>query len=103
MTARGQARSRARTREGFTLIELLVVVVIVGVLASIGLPIDDFPAVSLTLGGFAAAGFDIRLGEKKELALTVDGRYTLARFVDALGSPGNLGGPGLAIGIGKYF
>ena len=71
--------------------------------ASIGLPIDDFPAVSLTLGGFAAAGFDIRLGEKKELALTVDGRYTLARFVDALGSPGNLGGPGLAIGIGKYF
>lgn len=39
MTARGQARSRARKREGFTLIELLVVVVIVGVLASIGLPI----------------------------------------------------------------
>ena len=74
-----------------------------GYTANVGLPIDDFPQLSLTLGGFAAAGFDIRLGEKKELALTVDGRYTLARFVDALGSPGNLGGPGLAIGIGKYF
>jgi hypothetical protein len=74
-----------------------------GYAAGVGLPIDEFPQLSLTLGGFAAAGFDIRLGEKKELALTIDGRYTMARFVDALGSPGDLGGPGLAIGIGKYF
>lgn len=39
MTATDRITTRARRREGFTLIELLVVVVIVGVLASIGLPI----------------------------------------------------------------
>ena len=70
---------------------------------NVGLPIDDFPSLSLTLGGFAAAGFDIRVGEKKDLAFTIDGRYTVVRFVDALGNPGDLGGPALAIGIGKYF
>lgn len=70
---------------------------------SIGLPIDDFPQLSLTVGGFVASGMDIRLGENKDLALTVDGRYSLTYFTDMLGSPGDFSGFSLAIGFGKYF
>ena len=68
-----------------------------------GFPLDGLPTLSLTAGGFTAAGFDVRLGEEKTIALTVDGRYTLARFFDALGNPGDLGGFSMAFGIGKYF
>ncbi len=70
---------------------------------SIGLPIDDFPRLSLTVGGFVASGVDIRLGENKDLALTVDGRYSLTHFTGMLGSPGDFSGFSLAIGFGKYF
>lgn len=74
-----------------------------GVNVGVGPPLDGFTQMSLTLGGYAAAGFDVRLGEERALALTIDGRYTLARFTDMLGNPGNLGGFALAIGFGKYF
>ena len=70
---------------------------------TVALPIDDFPQLSLTVGGFAAAGFDILLGENRDYAVTVDGRYNLAHFTDTLGSPGSFSGPSLAIGFGKYF
>jgi|GEM_PF-2319534 hypothetical protein len=68
-----------------------------------GIPFEDFPTLSLTVGGFTALGFDYRLGEERTIALTVDGRYTMARFFDALGNPGDLGGFSLAVGVGKYF
>lgn len=70
---------------------------------SVPLYLDDFPRTSLTLGGHVASGLNIRLGAKKDLALTLEGRYTLARFVDELGSPGNFSGLSLAIGFGKAF
>ena len=70
---------------------------------SLGLPLDDFPSLSLTLGGHVEAGFDVRVGEDRSFAVTVDGRYALARFTDALGHPGDFGGFGFTIGIGKYF
>ena len=70
---------------------------------TVALPIDDFPKLSLTVGGFAAAGVDILLGENKDFAVTVDGRYNLAHFTDTLGSPGSFSGPSLAVGFGKYF
>jgi hypothetical protein len=70
---------------------------------TVALPIDDFPQLSLTVGGFAAAGFDILLGEDKDYAVTVDGRYNLAHFTETLGNPGSFSGPSLAIGFGKYF
>ena len=71
----------------------------------IGLPLslDDFPSMSLTLGGHVSSGLSIRLGEQKDFALTLEGRYTLAHFTDALGSPGDFSGLSLAVGFGKYF
>ena len=69
----------------------------------VGLPLDDFPQTSLTLGGFVSSGLNIRFGEQKDLALTVEGRYPLARFTDTLGSPGDFSGLSLAVGFGKYF
>ena len=64
---------------------------------------EGFPQLSLTLGGFVDAGLDIRLGENKDFALSLSGRYALARFTDILGHPGDFGGPSLAVGFGKYF
>lgn len=64
-----------------------------GYSASLALPFDGNTSLSLTMGGFAAAGFDVRFGAKKDLAVTVD----------ALGTPGDLGGPSLSVGVGKYF
>ncbi len=69
----------------------------------IGLPLEDFPQLSLTMGGFVGTGMNIRLGKKKDLALSVEGRYTLARFTESLGSPGDFSGLSVAIGFGKYF
>lgn len=71
----------------------------------VGLPLylDDFPSMSLTVGGHVSSGLNIRLGEQKDFALTLEGRYTLAHFTDALGSPGDFSGLSLAVGFGKYF
>jgi hypothetical protein len=66
-------------------------------------PLDDFPTLSLTFGGFVEAGSDIQFGADRDLALTVSGRYGYARFSDALGSPGDFSGVSLAVGFGKYF
>ena len=69
----------------------------------VGLPIEDFPRLSLTLGGFAGSGFSVRLGETKSYAINVEGRYTLARFFEAVGNPGDFSGFSVALGFGKYF
>ena len=71
----------------------------------IPLAFDDlnFPSTSLTLGGHVASGLTIRFGAKKDFALTLEGRYTLARFFDMLGSPGDFSGLSAAIGFGKAF
>lgn len=68
-----------------------------------GGPIGGFPDISLTLGGYVLSGCSVRFGEHGNLAVTTDGRYTLARFSDALGNPGDLSGFSLSIGVGKYF
>ena len=60
-------------------------------------------AVLKHLGLKPVLDLDIRLGENKDFALSLSGRYTLARFTDTLGHPGDLGGPSLAVGFGKYF
>lgn len=70
---------------------------------TVPLTLDDFPSTSLTMGGHLASGLNIHFGAKKNLALTIEGRYTLARFADALGSPGDFSGLSLAIGFGKAF
>ena len=70
---------------------------------TVPLTLDDFPSTSLTLGGHIASGLNIHFGAKKELALTIEGRYTMARFIDAMGSPGDFSGISLAIGFGKAF
>lgn len=70
---------------------------------TVPLTLDDFPSTSLTMGGHLASGLNIHFGEQKNLALTIEGRYTLARFIDALGSPGDFSGLSLAIGFGKAF
>lgn len=70
---------------------------------SVGLPFEDFPRLSLTVGGFVTSGIDIRLGENRDFALSLGGRYTLAHFTDMLGSPGDFSGFSIAIGLGKYF
>lgn len=64
---------------------------------------EDYPDLSLTLGGHASAGLSFKLGEKKDLGVSIEGRYTLARFTDALGSPGDFSGFSLGIGFGKQF
>lgn len=64
---------------------------------------EDYPDISATLGAHVAAGLDIKLGEKKNYALSVEGRYALARFTDALGSPGDFSGFSVGIGFGKHF
>lgn len=66
-------------------------------------PLDDFPTMSLTIGGFLEAGSDIRFGTERDLSLTVSGRYGYARFPDALGNPGDFSGVSFAVGFGKYF
>lgn len=70
---------------------------------TVPLTLNDFPSTSLTLGGHLASGLNIHFGAKKNLALTIEGRYTLARFADALGSPGDFSGFSAAIGFGKGF
>ena len=70
---------------------------------TVPLTLDDFPSTSLTLGGHLASGLNIHFGAKKNLALTIEGRYTLARFIDAMGSPGDFSGFSAAIGFGKAF
>jgi hypothetical protein len=68
-----------------------------------GSPVGGFSNISFTLGGYVLSGLNVRFGKDKDLAVTTDGRYTLARFSDALGSPGDLSGFSLSIGVGKYF
>ena len=68
-----------------------------------GGPIGGFPDISLTLGGYVLSGCSVRFEEHGNLAVTTDGRYTLARFSDALGNPGDLSGFSVSIGVGKYF
>ena len=75
----------------------------IGTSLGVALPFDDFPRLSVTAGGYAGTGFDVRLGEKKDMAVTVDGRYTIARVTDFLGNPGDFSGFALLLGIGKYF
>ena len=72
---------------------------------SVGIPLylEDFPTLSLTAGGFVSSGANLRFGESRDLALTVEARYTLEHFTDALGNPGDFSGPSLSIGFGKYF
>ncbi len=72
-------------------------------LSQLGSPVDGFSDISFTMGGYILSGFNVRFGENKDLAVTTDGRYTLARFSDALGNPGDLSGFSLSIGVGKYF
>ena len=74
-----------------------------GIGLGVGLPFDEFPQVSLTAGGFVSSGMHVRLRKKKDLAISVEGRYSLTRFTDALGSPGDFSGFSVAIGFGKYF
>ena len=69
----------------------------------IGLPFEGAPTISATLGGYVGSGLDIRVGADQDFAITLDGRYTLARFTEALGSPGDLSGFSLGIGFGRYF
>ncbi len=66
-------------------------------------PFDDFPTISLTFGGFAESGTDVRFGEDRDLSLTIAGRYSLVRFHDALGNPGDFSGLSFSVGFGKYF
>ena len=66
-------------------------------------PFEDFPTMSLTVGGFVEAGTDVRLGTDRDLSLTVTGRYSLTRFPDALGQPGDFSGMSFSVGFGKYF
>lgn len=68
-----------------------------------GGPVGGFPDISFTLGGYIVSGFSVRFGKNKDLAVTTDGRYTVARFSDALGNPGDLSGFSLSIGAGRYF
>lgn len=65
--------------------------------------LSDFPGMSLTLGGFVESGVDIRVGSDRDLAITVGGRYSLTKFTDAIGNPGDFSGLSLAVGFGKYF
>ena len=69
----------------------------------IGVGFEDFPTMSLTAGGFVETGTDIRLGAKRDLTLTVAGRYGITRFFDTLGSPGDFSGLSVSVGFGKYF
>jgi hypothetical protein len=52
-----------------------------GTSSSLGIsvnPFDDYPTMSLTFGGFVEAGTDIRLGEDRDLSLTLaDSRWTI--------------------------
>lgn len=66
-------------------------------------PFEDFPSVSLTVGAFAEAGADIRLGSDRDVSMTLAGRYSLTRFPDALGNPGDFSGLSISVGFGKYF
>lgn len=72
-------------------------------ITQVGGPIGGFPDISLTLGGYVLSGCSVRFGKHGNLAVTTDGRYTLARFSDALGNPGDLSGFSLSIGVGRYF
>ena len=51
-----------------------------GVGLTVGLPLDDYPDMSLTAGGFAEAGVDVRLGADRDYSLTMSARYDLVRF-----------------------
>ncbi len=70
---------------------------------SVNAYLSDFPAMSLTVGGFVESGVDIRVGSEKDLAVTIGGRYSFTRFTDSLGNPGDFSGLSLAVGFGKYF
>lgn len=72
-----------------------------------GLPLPfssyDFPRLSLSAGGYADAGLDIVVDRDRLYAVSLDARYNLIRFFDALGSPGDFGGPALYVGFGRRF
>jgi len=74
---------------------------------NIGLPLPfssyDFPTLSLSAGGYADAGLDIVVDRDRLYAISLDARYNLIRFFDALGSPGDFGGPALYAGFGRRF
>ena len=63
----------------------------------------DFPRLSLSAGGYADAGLDIVVDKDRLYAVSIDARYNLIRFFDALGSPGDFGGPALYVGFGRRF
>jgi hypothetical protein len=64
---------------------------------------EDYPEMSLTLGGHIAAGIGVKLGTKKDLGFSIESRYTLAKFIDNFGSPGDFSGFSFGIGFGKHF
>lgn len=72
---------------------------------NIGLPFGslDFPRLSLSAGGYADAGLDIVVDRDRLYAVSLDARYNLIHFFDALGSPGDFGGPALYVGFGRRF
>jgi hypothetical protein len=74
---------------------------------NIGIPLPfssyDFPRLSLSAGGYADAGLDIVVDKDRLYAVSLDARYNLIRFFDALGSPGDFGGPALYVGFGRRF
>lgn len=74
---------------------------------NIGLPLPfsslDFPRLSLSVGGYADAGLDVVVDKDRLYAVSLDARYNLIRFFDALGAPGDFGGPALYVGFGRRF
>jgi hypothetical protein len=73
--------------------------------ASIPIPLNslDFPRLSLSAGGYANAGLDVVVDQNRLFAVSLDARYNLLRFFDALGNPGDFGGPALYLGFGRRF
>lgn len=72
----------------------------------VGLPLFggfDFPRLSLSFGGYANAGIDVVVDKDRLYAVSLDARYNLIHFFDALGSPGDFGGPALYVGFGRRF
>ncbi len=73
----------------------------------VGIPLPftslGFPRLSLSAGGYANAGLDVVVDTGRRYAISLDARYNLIHFFDALGNPGDFGGPALYFGFGRRF